>query len=87
LTAASSGVAILACQHIARRLEVDPDAKRLTRRDILALRMAPQIAAEVKKRTTGPPEPPSSPHGAHDPILALLEGTTTEETVRAENKG
>ena len=84
LTAASSGVAVLACQHIARRLMIDPDKKGLTRRDILALRMAPQIAAEVKKRA--PTEPPQNPHGAHDPILQLLDGGTTEETVRAENK-
>lgn len=85
LTAASSGVAVLACQHIARRLLIDPDAKRLTRRDLLAIRMAPQIAAEVKRRSTKP-DPPTQPSGAHDPITALLEGTTEEETVRAENK-
>jgi len=85
LTAASAGVAVLACQHIARRLMIDGDAKRLTRRDLLAIRMAPQIAAEVKRRSTKP-DPPPHPSGVYDPIVALLEGTTEEETVRAENK-
>src|SRR4029077_12804875 len=84
MTGATTGVAVLACQHIARRLTQDADAKKLSRRDIMALRMAPQISAEVRKSVpAGEPQP----QGAHDPITALLNASgRTQEIVRAENK-
>jgi len=86
ITGATTGVALLACQHIARRLTLDEDASRLSRRDIMALRMAPQISAEVRK--TVPQGEPVHPQVAHDPITALLtvSSARTEEIVRAENK-
>ena len=69
LLLAATGLAKLASAHLGRRLVQDDDGSELSRRDRIALALAPRLGAEVRQEI--PKE--HMPDGAHDPIVALLE--------------
>lgn len=73
ISVAATGLSLLASRHLARRLVAKRGPAKLTAKDQIALKLAPSIAAEVKRRT--PPGGADAPRvSTGDPIADLVDG-------------